>query len=929
MAKGTRLDLNINVKGGESVEKVKAGFEKASENAKNATKSIKNYKLNLMKLVSTIKTVTDLTDSYVTSQRTLNKLFGEGTEKMNKLTNSLSRMTGISKTSLSVAEANFGQMATSLGMSSEMAQDFSEKLTVLTSKLAIMKNLGFTETANAIQKSMKGTVSTTLASISGITITAKSLQQVLDNLGIDAQVSQLNSANLAILKYIAISKQMIASDKEMSSVVNDVAWQKRMLTNQIKEVANAFGNLLYPILKTILPVLNAILMVVANIINVFAGLLSALFGIKKQDSVQQATQGFVDFGNAIEEASNKAKKSLRGFDKLNNITTPTPTTSVGGGAGIDPRLFEAMTGLDQQMLEIRNRATEIADSIMEWLGFSKDINGEWEFSKVTLGTIIGAIVGAGGLLLGVKKVYDFISGIANFIGLIGGAGGVASTGGTLLTTIGNLAKTVGTFMSGPIGWAALLVTTSLIAEAMWKNSDATYKASNMLTLWNGASEETKTHLQNFQGAVDELQSKIDYFTYSGLKMSDEDYNEILGSLLSLKEAFGSELDKWYVEQKNALDELYSWEGAKDSESYKNRLAELQGYYTDNMGQFNDYYNEYVRLLKEAYKNDGIIDNEERLKLLDIQAKMQQLSIESFAKSNDEKQRLLENYFKRADEMSMKDALNALKIAREKYEEQEKAISEYYDKLDEMAQEQYGKGTDDYNEYMEELKIATEKMSEDNLAEYDSFYDRWAGINDKLAEYTDKTTGTLGAGYIQMFGGLDGAIIAIGESMEGNLDDTLQHMIDTVKENGGKILDAFEMGKAKNFGYNVMSEVQKGANSFGAVTFKLKPTGSGADLLSNANLRAEGGFVNSGEIFIANENNRPEYIGRFGNQTAVANNDQIVEGIEGGVTRAMYKVMSSVKLGNDQPIYNKVQIGSDTIMDWFQSEEKRQERQYGF
>ena len=45
--------------------------------------------------------------------------------------------------------------------------------------------------------------------------------------------------------------------------------------------------------------------------------------------------------------------------------------------------------------------------------------------------------------------------------------------------------------------------------------------------------------------------------------------------------------------------------------------------------------------------------------------------------------------------------------------------------------------------------------------------------------------------------------------------------------------------------------------------------------------ASGGFVDSGEMFIAREAG-PELVGRIGNRTAVANNDQIVAGVANGV-----------------------------------------------
>jgi len=54
---------------------------------------------------------------------------------------------------------------------------------------------------------------------------------------------------------------------------------------------------------------------------------------------------------------------------------------------------------------------------------------------------------------------------------------------------------------------------------------------------------------------------------------------------------------------------------------------------------------------------------------------------------------------------------------------------------------------------------------------------------------------------------------------------------------------------------------------------------------NITARANGGYVDSGQIFVAREAG-PELVGTFGNRTAVANNDQIVAGIAGGVASAM-------------------------------------------
>lgn len=57
------------------------------------------------------------------------------------------------------------------------------------------------------------------------------------------------------------------------------------------------------------------------------------------------------------------------------------------------------------------------------------------------------------------------------------------------------------------------------------------------------------------------------------------------------------------------------------------------------------------------------------------------------------------------------------------------------------------------------------------------------------------------------------------------------------------------------------------------------------------LRAEGGYVNTGQMFIAREAG-PEMVGTIGNKTAVANNSQIVTAVSEGVKNALLSVMST-------------------------------------
>lgn len=56
----------------------------------------------------------------------------------------------------------------------------------------------------------------------------------------------------------------------------------------------------------------------------------------------------------------------------------------------------------------------------------------------------------------------------------------------------------------------------------------------------------------------------------------------------------------------------------------------------------------------------------------------------------------------------------------------------------------------------------------------------------------------------------------------------------------------------------------------------------------------GGTPQSGEIFVSRENGTPEFVGSFGNKTAVANNDQIVTAVANGVSMANDSLRTAIE-----------------------------------
>lgn len=75
--------------------------------------------------------------------------------------------------------------------------------------------------------------------------------------------------------------------------------------------------------------------------------------------------------------------------------------------------------------------------------------------------------------------------------------------------------------------------------------------------------------------------------------------------------------------------------------------------------------------------------------------------------------------------------------------------------------------------------------------------------------------------------------------------------------------------------------------------KIKPVNAHVNVgYTRMEAYASGGFPDQGEMFIAREAG-PELVGRIGNKTAVANNDQIVDGVSAGVRNANEPVVTAI------------------------------------
>ena len=441
-------DVGIKLKIG--TEQLSKGFREARKGVENLTNStrdlgttIKNT-FNQTAIIGFAKSMKDIFSwmlkntqaqgEYVESLNLLRVSFGESSDEAEKFIGKMNNVLGLDQTQLSRSLGIYRQMASSMNIASSSADMLATNLTKMQEDIASYYNISFEAAGTKLQSAMAGQSRAVRAL--GVDVTMAGLQQELYNRGINESVDNLNQASKSVLIYLAMESQLSNAQGDAAKTMNSLANQTKLFKDQVGILGRQLGAFLIPIVRKVIVFINGLLMAINDILS----FLLSLFGIDASSLADEFGAGFGDIGGYADDvadlssgmdnlgssASNAAKaakdaqKQLRGFDKLNVIRTPSDTSTgsgggVGGlggiGGGVDSRLLDAMKEYNNYLDEAKNKAGQIRDAIMKWLGFTKDANGQWKFTKVRLGTIIAALVAGGGILWAASKLVKVLKNI--------------------------------------------------------------------------------------------------------------------------------------------------------------------------------------------------------------------------------------------------------------------------------------------------------------------------------------------------------------------------------------------------------------------------------------------------------------------------------------------------------------------------------------
>ena len=370
----------------------------------------------------------------------------------------------------------FNTLLTGFGDTAERAQLMSQNLTQLGYDISSFFNVSIEDAMQKLQSGISGELEP-LRRL-GYDLSQARLEQTALNLGIKESVANMTQAEKAELRYYAIMTQVTTAQGDMARTLEAPANQLRILQAQLTQAARAIGNIFIPALNAILPYAIAVVQVIREIANALANLAGFKLTDVDYSGVNSAAVGAGSLADNLDDAAGAAKKLKQytaGFDELNVFAPNTGSGSGAGAGGAGGFDFDLPT-YDFLGDAVQTRIGEIKKMIEDTLA---------EITTIVSGFMlaVGAILVVTGvnIPLGVGLMAAGAVGLAATVGLNWTAmsSELASTLALITGVVGGFLLALGAIMafSGanlPLGIALMaLGGASLVSAAVinWHNSD--------------------------------------------------------------------------------------------------------------------------------------------------------------------------------------------------------------------------------------------------------------------------------------------------------------------------------------------------------------------------------------------------------------------------------------------------------------------------
>lgn len=377
-----------------STERYNTAVRKATSETSLLSKAMSFLKWGT--IISGLKLVVDKIDDCITVsnnyQEDLNLFtasMGEYAEAAQDYANQVYEIMGINPGEWMRNQGTFQTLITGFGDTAERAALMSKNLTQLGYDISSFENISVDLAMTKLRSGIAGELEPLRAI--GYDLSQAKLQQTALELGISQSINDMTQAEKAELRYYAILNQVTIAQGDMARSLEAPANQLRIFQAQLTMAAQSIGNIFIPALNAILPYAIA----VVQVIRAIADAIASLFGFELTEidysGISSAATGAADLADNLGGAAGAAKKLKQytaGFDEL-NVFSPDDSSGSGSGSGaggtgggFDFELPE----YDFLGEETKNRIAEIRESMQPFV--------DWVTAHIKEILILVGLVGA-------------------------------------------------------------------------------------------------------------------------------------------------------------------------------------------------------------------------------------------------------------------------------------------------------------------------------------------------------------------------------------------------------------------------------------------------------------------------------------------------------------------------------------------------------
>ncbi|MBE6771078.1 MAG: hypothetical protein E7547_02900 [Ruminococcaceae bacterium] len=382
-------------------------------------------------------------------QNVVDVAFGSMSTEVDKFAKNAIKQFGLSETVTKRYMGTFGAMSKSFGYSVQEAYQQAAALTGLAGDVASFYNLSVDEAYTKLKAVYTG--ETEALKELGVVMTQTALDEFAMANGFGKTTKAMTEQEKVALRLAFVQHSLSAAAGDFARTSDSWANQTRVLNLQFESLKAAIGTGLIQVFTPVLKMLNQLLATLINLANKFKEVTAILFG--KQVLPSSAAEGVTALADAEEQlaestdkATEAAKRSLAGFDKLNKLgddeNASASTVSAGGLSGSMGDVTwntedaqDSATNLERAL----DRLKEKFNSFTEWLK-SSDFGSGFENLKETASTIGAAFTNA--FDEAKPQIQATLDGIKTMFG---------TAGSTIVTVFGGAFETVTKNISD---WAA-------------------------------------------------------------------------------------------------------------------------------------------------------------------------------------------------------------------------------------------------------------------------------------------------------------------------------------------------------------------------------------------------------------------------------------------------------------------------------------------